>query len=203
MDDTQNPASLPADPPAAPSIHRTQPAHVGAHLTSPNQRRGRGKPFQRGDLRIGRVAQKMRNLDRKLDRRTTASLMHELTTNALLAPSPNGAGEARIIRIIQTIADKAEAGDLDAAEMLINRFAGKVKSEDEAPADGGRIVIEWNGPPLPWMPGAPVLPAPDPAIVPAIADEPEKGYGSDDRAIDQSAVGEVIDAEVVSDGHQS
>lgn len=175
MDSEQAPAAAPPAIPDVPepSIHRVDRY---AHLRDPNHKRGRGRPFARGDLRL-RGGHTMEKLKSKLDRRSTSNLMHELTTNVLLAKSPKGDGEARIVRILCTLADKAEAGDNDAAEILFERFAGKVKPGDDAPSEGGRIVIEWDGPPPQWAP-RPVLAA-HAAQAPALdnpgADVPQKG----------------------------
>jgi len=182
MDDSPNPG------PSLPTPDSNTPDRY-AHLRSPNHKRGRGRPMVRGDKRPGSLAKRYQV---PRDRKMTTSLMHELTANVLLEPSPNGKGEARIVRILCALADQAEGGGkfaVSAAELLFDRFAGRVKPAEDTQQEGGRITIEWNGPPLPWMP----QPAPAPALQPAPPDEPKKGSSGVAPTVQ---LADVIDAEV-------
>lgn len=108
-------------------------------------RKRRGKPFQPGDPRINR-----RGVPRESV--ALAKLLRESAAEVLLSPSPRCPAKTRLTCIEEALADKAERGDVRAAEVLFDRVGGRpTQSEAGAPERGG-IVFEFNFAPPPWAP---------------------------------------------------
>lgn len=112
---------------------------------SETPRRGRGKPFVKGDVRINR-----RGVPR--ESAALAKLLRDAAADVLLSSSPRYEDKARLTCILEALADKAERGDVRAAEVLFERVGGRPTQPEDKQAESGRIVIEWNGPPPPWAP---------------------------------------------------
>jgi hypothetical protein len=109
------------------------------------RKRGRGKPFVKGDTRINR-----RGVPREAV--ALAQKLRDLAADVLFSPSPRSESKTRLICILEALADKAERGDVRAAEILFERIGGRPTQPPVSPSEGGRIVIEWNSAPPPWAP---------------------------------------------------
>lgn len=112
---------------------------------SETPRKRRGKPFVAGDLRINR-----RGVPRESV--ALAKLLRNTAADVLFSPSPRCEAKARLTCIMEALADKAERGDVRAAEVLFERVGGRPTQSEENVSERGRITIQWNGAPPPWAP---------------------------------------------------
>lgn len=109
------------------------------------RRRGRGKPFVKGDLRINRRGVPRESL-------ALAKLLRDTAADVLFSPCPRCETKTRITCILEVLAAKAERGDVRAAEVLFERVGGRPTRLEENVPERSRITIEWNGPPPEWAP---------------------------------------------------
>ena len=110
------------------------------------RKRGRGKPFVMGDTRINR-----RGVPRESV--ALAKVLRDTAADVLLSQSPRQPDKTRLVCALEALADKAERGDVRAAEVLLDRIGGKPTQPIEGDvSERGRIVIEWGGSPPPWAP---------------------------------------------------
>lgn len=109
-------------------------------------KRGRGKPFVKGDARINRHGVTRESA-------ALAKLVRDTAADVLFNPSPRQPDKRRLVCILETLSDKAEGGDVRAAEVLLERIGGKPTQPIEADVtERGRITFEWSFEPPSWAP---------------------------------------------------
>ena len=107
--------------------------------------RGRGKPFVAGDSRINR-----RGVPKEAV--ALAKLLRDAAADVLLSPSPRCEAKTRLVSIVEALADKAERGDVKAAEILFDRVGGRPTQPQADTSERGPITFEWTFEPPPWAP---------------------------------------------------